>query len=147
MNFDYIIKQVENNNHSAFFYTPTIYKKAVSYLFLNPIEIIIIKNKEDLEKSFKKAQKLIDKKYSGYTLVKYEAGYLFEKKFNHFIDDDQKSLIEFYFFEKKEINKLKSSKIIFDDFFDNTFSVSNFLMNRSETEFQNDIEKIKHYIK
>jgi len=101
MNFDDIIRSVEQNTYSAFFYSPSFYKKAVSYLFLKPIEIITVYKKEDLDFSFKLIHKLINKGYLGYSLMKYEAGFLFEEKLANLIDNDRAKLIQFYFFEKR----------------------------------------------
>ncbi|MCW9066055.1 MAG: aminodeoxychorismate synthase component I [Ignavibacteriaceae bacterium] len=147
MNFDDIIRSVEQNTYSAFFYTSSVYKKALSYLFLKPIEIITVYKKEDLDFSFKLIHKLINKGYFGYSLIKYEAGFLFEEKLANLIDNDSEKLIQFFFFEKREVKKLKSSKIIIDDFKPNNYSVSDFTLNRTEDEFVSDIGKIKNSIK
>ncbi|NWG27310.1 MAG: aminodeoxychorismate synthase component I [Ignavibacteriaceae bacterium] len=146
MKFDDIIKQVENNPNSAFFYTPSIYKKALSYFFIKPFKIISLHKKQDLELAFKLIQKLIDKRYFGYSLIKYESGYLFEEKFSNLISNDEKNLIQFFFFDKSEVKILNSSKIVFEDFPVEKFSVTDFKLNRSETQFINDILKIKKYI-
>ncbi|MDZ7623085.1 MAG: aminodeoxychorismate synthase component I [Ignavibacteriaceae bacterium] len=147
MNFDDIIKQVEDNPYSAFFYTPSIYKRAQSYLFIKPLEIISVYKKEDLDYAFKVIHKLIDKGYYGYSLIKYESGFLFEEKLSNFISDDNEKLIQFFFFDRREVHQLKSSKIIFNDFSSDKYSVTDFKLNRSETQFFDDIKKIKHYIK
>ena len=147
MKFDDLIKSVEENNNSAFFYTPSFYKKAFSYLFLKPHKIISIRSKNELGPSFNKIQKLIDKGYYGYTLINYEAGFLFEKRFEDFILDSKKPLIQFFFFKEKDVKSIKSSKIIFDNFSDDGYAISNFTLNRSENCFKNDIKKIKEYIK
>ena len=147
MNFDDIIRSVEQHTYSAFFYTPSVYKKAVSYLFLKPIEIITIYKKEDLDFSFKLIQKLIDKVYFGYSLIKYEAGFLFKEKLDNLLKDDSEKLIQFFFFEKKGIKKIISSKIILDGVSSDKYSVSDFALNRTKEEFVNDIGKIKNYIK
>lgn len=147
MNFDDIIKQVEDNPYSAFFYTPSIYKRAQSYLFIKPIEIIAVYNREDIAYAFKVIHKLIDKGYYGYSLIKYEAGFLFEEKLSNFMSGDNEKLIQFFFFDRRGVHQLKSSKIIFDESEGENYSVSGFELNRSKTEFFNDINKIKHYIK
>jgi len=147
MKFDDIIKQVEDNPYSGFFYTAAIYKKALSYLFLKPFEIISVYKKEDLDYTFKLIQKLIDKGYYGYSLIKYEAGFLFEEKFLNLLPGDNGKLIQFFFFDKRGVQTLKSSKIFFTDFSRDKYSISNFKLNRSEAQFANDINKIKHYIK
>lgn len=147
MKFDDIIKLVEENPYSAFFYTPSVYKKAVSYLFVKPIEVIAIYKKEDLDFSFKLIHKLIDKGYFGYSLIEYEAGFLFEQKLTNLLKDESEKLIQFFFFEKDEVKKIKSSKITIDDFSDDKYSVSDFYLNRTQDEFVNDIGIIKNYIK
>jgi para-aminobenzoate synthetase/4-amino-4-deoxychorismate lyase len=147
MKFDDIIKQVEDNLYSAFFYTPAVYKKAKSYHFLKPLEIISVTNKEDLDTGFNTAQKLIDKGYYGYSLIKYEAGFLFEEKLSHLQSNDGDKLIQFFFFDKRNVNQIKSSEIITNNFSDDKFFVNNFKLNRSEIQFLDDIKKIKHYIK
>ncbi len=147
MKFDDIIKLVEEKPYSAFFYTPSVYKKAVSYLFLKPVEVITIHKKEDLDFSFKLIHKLISKGYFGYSLIKYEAGFLFEEKLAKLLKENNEKLLQFFFFEKSEVKRLKSSKITFDNFSDDQYSVSNFELKCSENQFIDDIEKIKEYIK
>ena len=147
MKFDDIIKLVEENTYSTFFYTPPIYKKALSYLLIKPFEVITIYKKEDLDYAFKLIQKFIDKGYFGYSLINYEAGFLFEKKLSHLLSNDNEKLIQFFFFEKQEVKRLRSSKIILDDFQDDKYSISNFDLNRSEKQFVEEIIKIKEYIK
>ena len=147
MKFDDIIKLVEENVYSAFFYTPSIYRKATSFLFLKPIEVITIYKKEDLDFSFKLIQKLIDRGYFGYSLINYEAGFLFEKKLDKLLKENSEKLLQFFFFEKREINKLKSSKIILNDFIDDKYVVSDFNLNRSKTQFIDDVFKIKEHLK
>ena len=147
MKFDDIIKQVENNPYSAFFYTPSIYKKAKSYLFIKPSEIIIVYKKEDLENAFKRVHKLIDRGYYGYSLINYEAGFLFEDKLSNLLSDTDDKLIQFFFFEKQQVERLKSSKIIFDELTVENYSLSNLQLNRTDTEFIGDIKKIKNYLK
>jgi para-aminobenzoate synthetase / 4-amino-4-deoxychorismate lyase len=147
MKFDDIIKQVEDNPYSAFFYTPSIYKKAKSYLFIKPVEIISIYTKDDLKRSFELVHKLIDKGYYGYSLINYEAGFLIEDKLSHLLPMENKKIIQFFFFDKREVTCLKSSTIVFTDFSDDKYSIKNFKLNRSEAQFLNDIAKIKRHIK
>lgn len=147
MNFTEIIKQVEENPYSGFFYTPVIYKKAVSILFNKPYEAISVYQKDEVEYAFKQAQKLIDKGFYGYTLINYEAGFLFEKKLSTLISSEDEKLIQFFFFTKNETIKIKSSKIILNEFNEEKYSISGFQLNRSKSQFTEDIKKIKHYIK
>ncbi len=147
MKFDDIIKQVEDNPCAAFYYTPSLYKKALSHLFIKPFEIISVYKKEDLDYAFKVIHKLIDKGFYGYSLINYEAGFLFEEKLSNLLSNDEGKLIQFFFFDRKEVKNLKSSKIIFDDFSRDKYSIKNFSLNRTESQFLNDIETIKKYIK
>ncbi|MFI5236647.1 MAG: aminodeoxychorismate synthase component I [Ignavibacteriales bacterium] len=147
MNFTEIIKQVEDHPYSGFFYTPVYYKKAVSYLLLRPIEIVSVYKKDDLDYAFKLIQKLIKKNYFGYSLINYEAGFLFEQKLEVFLKDENKKLIQFVFFDESGTRKLKSSKIIFDDRTKTGYLISGFRMNKSEAQFTDDIQKIKQHIK
>ena len=147
MKFDDIINQVEDNCYSAFFYTPSFYKNAFSYLLIKPIEVINICKREDFKSGFNLVQKLIDKGYYGYTLIKYEAGTLFEEKLAKLKSSDSEELIQFIFFDKRGVRQIKSSKITFDDFSIGKYAVTDFNLNRSETQFLNDIKKIKDCIK
>lgn len=147
MKFIDIIKQVEDNPYSAFFHTPPVYKKAKSYLFLKPCEIVSIYKQEDLEYNLKVVQKLIDKNYFGYTLINYEAGFLFEKKFSQLLRDKNEKLIQCFFFDKPQVEVVKSSKIFCDHPSSENYSINNFKLSRTEDEFMDDIGKIKHFIK
>jgi para-aminobenzoate synthetase / 4-amino-4-deoxychorismate lyase len=147
MNFNDIIQSVAQNPHSAFFYTPSIYKNVISYLFLKPVEVISVYKKEDLKFSFNQIQKLIDKGYFAYSLINYEAGFLFEEKLSSLQTKNDEKLIQFFFFDKKNVKELNSSKVMFDNFSIDKYSISEFELNRSESEFNYDIAKIKAYIK
>ncbi len=145
MKLDDIIKLVEENPYSAFFYTPSLYKKALSFLFIKPVEIFSVYKKQDLDFTFKQIQRLIDKGYFGYSLINYEAGFLFEDKLAELQKNDEK-LIQFFFFEKDAVKRFKSSKIIFDNY-SNDYSIADFKLNRNENQFVKDIFKIKKFIK
>ena len=147
MKFNDIIKQVEDNSYSAFFYTPVYFKKAVSYLFNKPIEIISIYKKEDLKYAFKIIQKLIDKKYSGFSLINYEAGFLFEERLEKLLLSQDKKLIQFCFFEKNEIRKIKSSKILFEESSEQGYSISDFNLNKTKAQYLDDLKKIRYYLR
>ncbi|MBT8381252.1 MAG: hypothetical protein KJO48_12450, partial [Ignavibacteria bacterium] len=76
MKFDDIIKQVEAQPYSAFFFTPPIYPKSYSVLLANPVEIISVTRKEDLPLAQRFLDKHFNKGMCGYCLIDYEAGYL-----------------------------------------------------------------------
>jgi para-aminobenzoate synthetase/4-amino-4-deoxychorismate lyase len=147
MNFSEIIKQVEANPYSAFFYTPSFYRKALSYLLLNPIEIIPVYKKEDLDYAFKLIQKFIKKGFYGYCILNYEAGYLFEKKLERFLTGIDKKLIQFVFFDEQGITEFKSSKILMNESSKGKYRISDFRLSKTESQFNEDINKIKTYIR
>lgn len=147
MNFNDILKLVESNPYSAFFYTPSIYPESRSYIFSEPSELIIAYNKNDLQKSFKLADKYIQKGMQGYCLLNYEAGYLLEKKLEKLLTADDRKLMQFFFFKEKNVKLIKSSKIIFEDNTDEEFSISNFRLNTTHQQFVKNVDKIKKFIK
>ena len=147
MNFNDIINTVSEDNYSAFYYTPVIYRKAKSYILLRPKEIITIHKKDDLNLWFKRIQKLINKGYYGYALIKYEAGFLFEPKLESLLQPNHKNLIQFIFFEDDQVKEVKSSEIIMDPIEDEKYKIKNFSLSRSEDQFKSDVLKIKNFIK
>jgi len=146
MNFDEIINKIVNDPGSAFFYTPSYYTKSNSFIFTNPKEIIPIYNKNDLNNSLQLVDSYLDKGLRGYCLIEYEAGYLMEEKLENLLPEEDRRLLQFFFFEEKDISKIKSSRIDFGVIDPNSFSVDNFKLNTSQRKFFNDIKKIKRYI-
>ncbi|MCH7773220.1 MAG: hypothetical protein IH784_02295 [Bacteroidetes bacterium] len=114
MNFDYIIKQISDNPYSAFFYTPSIYSKSSSYIFMEPREIIPVYNKNDIDNALRLVDKYLEKGLVGYCLIDYEAGYLLENNLEKLISSTERKLMQFFFFNEKDVKKIKSSKIEFD---------------------------------
>lgn len=147
MNFDDIIKKVEENVYSGFFYTPPIYKKSRSYLLSRPVEIITVYKKEDLVQSFRVIAKCLKKGLQGYCLINYEAGYFFEEKLSKLYKESDEKLIQFFFFEDKDVIELKSSKVEFHETNKKEYSVKDFKLNTSDKKFVRDITRIKRHIK
>jgi para-aminobenzoate synthetase / 4-amino-4-deoxychorismate lyase len=143
MKIQEIINTVRNIPNAAFFYTPPIYGKSESYLFLRPKEIVSIKSLKKLDEKLKQIDLLIDKGFYGYSLINYEAGYLFEKTLNKFLPKNEK-LIQFFFYDKKNVQLIKSSEIDFDE--PESFKIRKFRLNTSKSEFTKSIQKIKSYI-
>lgn len=143
MNISEIINKVISTQHAAFFYTPPIYGKSESYLFLKPKEIVTIKSLRNIDEKLMRIDKLIEKGCVGYSLMTYEAGYLFEKTLHKYLPKNE-DLIQFFFYDKKDLIKIKSNKIEFDN--SDKFQIKNFKMNTSKNEFLNSIKKIKSYI-
>ena len=138
-----IINKVTSTPHAAFFYTPPIYGKSDSYLFLKPREIITIKSLRNIDEKLTKIDKSIEKGLYGYSLINYEAGYLFEKTLNRYLPKNE-NLIQFFFYDKKDLIKIKSSKIDFN--FKEEFQIKNFKLNTAKNEFLKSIKKIKSFI-
>ena len=143
MKIEEIINKVTSTQHAAFFYTPPIYGKSESYLFLKPKEIITIKSLRNIDEKLTRIDKLIEKGFVGYSLMNYEAGYLFEKTLHKFLPKNE-NLIQFFFYDKKYLVKIKSSKIDFDA--TDKFQVKKFKLNTSKNDFLKSINKIKSYI-
>ena len=138
-----IINKVLATPNAAFFYTPPFFGKSDSYLFLRPKEIITIKSLRNLDEKLNRIDELVAEGYFGYSFMNYEAGYLFEKSLNKFLPRNE-NLIQFFFYDKKNVQPIKSNKILLDSF--EKYKIKNFKLNTSKNEFTNSISKIKSYI-
>jgi para-aminobenzoate synthetase/4-amino-4-deoxychorismate lyase len=138
-----IINKVLATPNAALFYTPTIYGKSDSYLFLKPKEMVTIKSVRNLDEKLSRIDDLIADGFIGYSLMNYEAGYLFEKSLNKFLPKNE-NLIQFLFYDKKNVQTIKSNKILVDSF--EKYKIKNFKLNTSKNEFTKSISKIKSYI-
>ena len=146
LSFSEIIKFVLNNNGSAFFYTPPIYKKAVSYLFASYSERIKITSDVNISNLLNSVDKKLTNNYC-YSMLNYELGYLLEPKLNKFINPNTE-FGEFIFFDKKNVTKIKSKNIIHNLFFPakKIKPVKNLNLNTTKKEYIHNINKIKKYI-
>lgn len=145
MKIDYILEQILDKKNSAFFYTPSVYKKSISYIFYEPYKIISVNSIHDHSLKLRAVDKFIQNGFSGYSIIKYEAGYLFENKLFVLSDSKDKDLMQFYLFEDKNICRINSSKIE-TGIFKKEFEISSFELNTTKNEFQGNIKKIKNYI-
>ena len=147
MNVDEIIKQVIENPHNTFFYTPSFYEGSISFLFSNPSKIITAKSSDDINKSLMEIDKNIAKGLSGFGIISYEAGYAFEKKLLQYLPKEQDNLVQFYFFDDKNVKQINSDEIKFNFLQDqNSFEISDFQINTSKEKYTRDVERIKKYI-
>ncbi|HEX7356417.1 MAG TPA: anthranilate synthase component I family protein, partial [Ignavibacteriaceae bacterium] len=144
MDFSEIINKVIKQPNAAFFYTPPIYGKSKSYLFLKPEEIVTIKALRNLNKNLNYIDELTSKYEFAYSMMNYEAGYLFEKSLNKFLPKDQK-LIQFLFYDKSNVQIISSTNIKFNE--PDKYIIKKFRLSTSKSEFTNSINKIKSYIK
>lgn len=143
MQIQEIINRVLTTPNAAFFYTPPIYGKSNSYLFLKPKEIVTIKSLRNLDEKLNRIDELIAYGFVGYSLMNYETGYLFEKTLHNFLPKNE-NLIQFFFYDKKNVQIIKSSEIDFIG--SEKYKIKNFKLNTSKSEFQKSIKKIKSYI-
>ncbi len=144
--FSEIINVVLNNKGCAFFYTPPIYEKAKSYLFYNPTNIIKISQNKDITELLKQIDSELKDKYC-YCMLNYELGYWLENKFD-FTFDESTEFGEFVFFEKTNVQEIKTKKIKHDLLFpqNKLKPVKNVRLNTRKKEYVNNINKIKNYI-
>jgi len=142
-----IIKQVETKRYSAFFFTPLLYPNSYSYLFSEPVEIITVSKKEDVKDHLKLIDNYLQKGLTGYALINYETGYLFEKKLEKYLSGKEQKLIRFYFFDDKNIIRLKSDDIEFNTGDISKYSITDFNLNTTLEKFEENIKKIKNYIR
>ena len=83
----------------------------------------------------------------GYGFMKYEAGYYLENKFLKFRKGNDSEFLKFYFFDKKNVIKIKSSDIDFvSGGLEKEYNISSLVHNKSQEEFVSDIQRIKHFI-
>ncbi|GAB6281472.1 MAG: aminodeoxychorismate synthase component I [Ignavibacterium sp.] len=144
---DEILLKVSTIPNSAFFYTPSIYKNASSYLFLKYQKSVFIQNKSDIERKLKLIDKLMVEGFQGFGLINYEFGYLLEQKLVHLLNNNSKNLLSFFFFNENNILKIKSSQINLNyDFKISDYKISNFKLNTTQKSYINSIDKIKNYI-
>jgi para-aminobenzoate synthetase/4-amino-4-deoxychorismate lyase len=142
ININQIFKTLQKQNYSAFFFTPPIYRNAKSYIFTKPNKILTL-NKSDFEKKINIVDKILDDGSIGYSVINYEAGYLFEKKLHKFLRGNE-ALAEFAFFDKNNFIEIESGKINFD--FTNNFKITNFRLNTNKNDYIKSINKVKSYI-
>jgi para-aminobenzoate synthetase / 4-amino-4-deoxychorismate lyase len=146
MKFDDIINHIENNIYSALFYTPPIFRKSYSYFFTDPFEIISVKDKNELELALHFLDEYSEKKTKGFCLINYETGYLFEPKLNNHFKPSDKKVLQLFFFDDKNVQKIKSIDIEIDFKQKKLFDVSKFELNTTKKKFLSDINKIKKEI-
>jgi len=146
-----ILELVHNSQKSAFFYTPVIYKNAVSYIYKRPVEEIIVTRPGEIFNAFERIEDFRSKGLKGYGLVAYEAGYIFENKLKSKLAEEyEKPLIQFYFFDKENFEQIESSQLNFyncaDLLEENNYSIEGFNLNTTKDEYIKNINKVKNYI-
>lgn len=144
-----ILKYIEANTNSAFFYTPNFYKEGKSYLFKNPFKILKANSEKGVENILSEVDKLFhDPNIIGFAAIPYEIGYYFQPK------EIKKSYLEnselcFYFYHKDEVKIIDSDDLQFGEtekYFNAKNSITDFELDISKNEYSEKIEKIKKYI-
>ncbi len=140
--FEEILIKVIEQKYSAFFYTPPIYEKAVSYYFKNPIKTVTAKTKEEVNGALEILNK---KKLMAYTLINYETGYALEKSLNKYFKTKGENLL-INIFDKSDVKKYDSKDIKISPIGYNDYKIEKFQLNVNEEEYKDNIEKIKQYL-
>ncbi len=151
MNLLDILKYIIKENNSAFFYTPTLKNNAKSFFFKKPNKIISVFNKNELDEAFEKVKTFTSKKLSGYMMMLYETGYLFEEKLSDmFVENSETPILHCSFFDEENTEIINSSEISFDELISyvNTseYRIENYELNTDRQTYVESINKIKKYI-
>jgi para-aminobenzoate synthetase/4-amino-4-deoxychorismate lyase len=144
-----ILKYIESNINSAFFYTPNIYTKGESYLFKKPSIIFKGKGKKEVEEILIQADELSqNSNYIGFATIPYEIGYYFQPKEinNSYLEETE---LCFYFYEKRNVEIISSNDIQFDkveNYLNSKAKTKDFKLDITKDEYVEKINKIKKYI-
>lgn len=139
-----ILNTVLKNEGSAFFYTPSIYENAKSYLFSGNFEEIKVTSSLNLMDALKQIDFNLESGKVGFGYITYEAGYYFEE-LPPVISSD--SLLNFNFFESAEnITAIDSHDIIIDLKVYSSSLINNFKLNLTKEEYIESIFRIKEQI-
>ena len=144
-----ILKYVEDNSNSAFFYTPNLYKGGKSYLFKKPWKILSAKSKEEIEDLLDKIDKLSqNQNLIGFATIPYEIGYYFQPKEirNSYLENTE---LNFYFYERENVEIIDSDVLKLDDvekYIEANTGIKNIELDITKDEYVEKINKIKNYI-
>ncbi len=144
-----ILKYVEKNTNSAFFYTPNIYSEGKSYFFKKPCKVFYGKTKTQVDEVLSKVDQLsLDPNLIGFATIPYEIGYHFQPKEikNSYLE---KSKVRFLFYERENVEIISSDKLNFDgvkEFFGSHKKIADFELDITKDEYVEKINKIKKYI-
>jgi len=134
---------------SALFYTPPIYKDAMTYFFTGTEETISAQNFKDIDSSLTKIDELLDTGKVGFGYINYEAGYHFEMLKNPYVKQDE--VLKYYFCDPGNLEIIQSTKIAIDTDNstrpDDSSLITNLQLNTTRNEYINSVHKIKEQIK
>ena len=146
-----ILKYIEDQKGSSFFYTPLKTGDEFSYIFKSPEFIIDCFSKNDIDKTLLKIDELKEKYPYAYGFITYEVGYSFEERLSHLLKDINDKLISFSFFNSDAVEKIKTKNINFNSIFEilkqDISPIKKFQLNTDYKEYLQNIGIIKDLIK
>ncbi len=145
-----ILNFVEQNEDSAFFYTPLKNGNEKSYLFKKTSNSVICTAAKSIDDSLLEIEELSKEYDFAYGSIAYETGYYFEDKLKPLITKRKQKFISFHFFKKNDVEEISTIDISFKNveklLKQNNFDISDLELNESETEYKKKIHKIKKHI-
>ncbi len=144
-----ILKYIEANKNSAFFYTPNIYKDGKSYFLKEPFRILRGNGKKEVHDILNQVDELSQNpNYVGLAIIPYEIGYYFQPKEikSSYLE---KTEICFYFYKKKNTEIISSNEIQFDEvenYLKSKTKIKNFELDITKVQYVEKVNRIKKYI-
>jgi len=144
-----ILKYIEENINSAFFYTPNIYRGGKSYFFKKPFTILKAKTKDEVEDVLIQVDEFSQNpNFTGFATIPYEIGYYFQSKEikNSYLNKNE---LCFFFYEKENREIIDSNTLQFkgiEEYFELKNYLKDFKLEISKDEYLEKIGKIKNYI-
>ncbi|MCF8240310.1 MAG: aminodeoxychorismate synthase component I [Melioribacteraceae bacterium] len=150
-NINDILKVIETNSNSAFFFTPAVYPDAKCYFVTEIERIITCNNFEKIERTIDEIDKLIELGLIGFGFISYETGYNFEERLNKFYPGNCNfPLIYFGFCKKENLQIIDTNKLNFENakgiLKKEENLIDNFTLNVEKEEYIRNVKKIKRYI-
>ncbi len=145
-----LLNTVAGNENSALFFTPPYYKGEKCYLFTSPELILQVRDRKEYDDVFNKVESL-KKSFIIVALLNYEAGFLFEEKFNKFLQNyTGEVLITLLCYKKADCRILNNQDILYPEQSEllemPEYQISNFVFNTTYREYAKAITKIKNHI-
>ena len=149
LNAEYI-----NNQDYFLLFETSLFDKHnfTSYIFMNPVDVIKIRQYRDVRKAFERIEEYSKEHYlAGY--FSYELGYYFEKDFFKPISGSPYPLIHLCVFDKMAFFDHRTGKAstaipgLFDETNKRDFLIKNLKFNFTKAQYFKKIRQIKEYIK
>ena len=146
-----ILRRVETNDGSAFFYTPQNYRDGKSVYFEKPVKTVIINNKSELDSGLDLIREYLNAGLIGYSLIAYEFGYILEEKLEKLLTENYDfDLLKIHFFDEDNVQFIETKNLDFSGISEKLkspdYKISNFRLNTEKEKYISDINKVKDYI-